>query len=74
MSIAYIFNFILSCFFSATYLIALAPRLVLNGLAVYLGFRRYMAQEAEIMAILFNYIVISIVLELNAYNSHRKTL
>jgi hypothetical protein len=52
----------------------LAPRLVLNGLAVYLGFRRYMAQEAEIMAILFNYIVISIVLELNAYNSHRKTL
>jgi hypothetical protein len=51
-----------------------ATRLVLNGLGLHLGVRRFLTQEAEILAILFNYAVITIALELNSYNVHRKTL
>jgi hypothetical protein len=74
LSIGYIFNSTISYFFSASYLVATAARLVLNGLALYLGIRRVMAQEAEILAVLFNYAVITIALELNSYNVNRKTL
>jgi hypothetical protein len=70
----YLFNFAVSCFFSASYLPAVASRLVLNSVLLNVAIRRHLSGEVEVLPVLFNFIASVSFSELNAYNSHRKTI
>ena len=73
-NMGYIFNLVVSCFFTASYLPALASRLVLYVLFIHLCVRRVTSGDYTVMPVIYNFIVTNGLIELNAYNSNRKTL
>ena len=74
INMGYMFNFIVSCFFSASYLPALASRLVLDVFFIHLCVRRITSGDITALPVIYNFLLTVVVLELNAYIINRKTL
>ena len=67
-------NLIVSDFFSASYLPALASRIVYYGFAINVAVRRVTSGDAKWLYISTNFVMTNLAIEFNAYNSNRKTL
>lgn len=67
-------NLIISAFFSASYLPALASRLFLYAFIIHLAVRRVTSGDAKWLYISANFLMSNLTIEFNAYNMNRKTL
>ena len=70
----HLFYLTLTMFFTASYLPALATRIVYLGIFLHLAIRRNIEGSATALVVSFNIIMTTLVVELNAYNTNRKTL
>jgi hypothetical protein len=68
----YLYNSIVTCFFSANYAVTLVSRGINLSFLLFHAIRYFKSGRGEMMPTIFNYLTTVILNELNIYNVHRK--